>query len=183
MTPELRYPGRKDRGKGEGWIRGFLRRGAVGVLATVDEGYPVAIPLLYAYDETRQALYMHTGLRGRTRRVLEGDGGPASLTVFEMGRLLPARQAAEFGLEYASVVVTGTGVVVEDAREAELGLRLLMEKYAPHLEPGRDYRPTSAEDLARTTVLRLDIREWSGKEKAERPDYPGAYRFRDAPGG
>lgn len=179
MTPELRHPRRKDRGKGAGWIRAFLRRGAVGVLATVDDGRPVALPLLYAYDEARQAVYMHTALRGRTRRTLEGDGGPASLTVFEMGRLLPADEAAEFGLEYASVVVSGTGVVVEEAREAELGLRLLMEKYAPHLEAGRDYRPTSPEDLARTAVLRLDIREWSGKEKAEGPDYPGAYRFRD----
>jgi hypothetical protein len=54
-----------------------------------------------------------------------------------------------------------------------------MKKYAPHLEPGTDYRPIAPDELIRTAVIRIDIDAWSGKEKKEAPDFPGAYWFKD----
>ncbi len=59
------------------------------------------------------------------------------------------------------------------------GSRLLMEKYAPHLESGKDYRPVAPDEVTRTSVIRIDIEAWSGKEKTEAEDFPGAYWFRD----
>ena len=201
MKPEHRHPLRRDRSKDEAWIRSFLNRGAVCVLTTVREGRPHPVPLLYAYDEDREAVYLHTGKRGRSRENVEvgtseaaglaedgerggstgpsGLGAPAALSVFEMGRLLPAEEAAEFGLEYASVQVSGRSTVVDDPGEAQHGLRLLMEKYAPHLKAGKDYRSITEGEIARTTVLRVDIEEWSGKEKVEASDYPAAYLFEE----
>lgn len=176
MTPEHIHPRRRDRSKEEEWIRALLRRGGAGVLATVEHGRPVPIPLNYVYDERRNAVYLHTALKGGSRGNLPG---PAALCVYEMGRLLPADEAFEFGVEYKSVVVFGTGSVVEDPEEAESALVLFMEKYAPHLKAGVDYRPLMPEEIRRTAVLRLDIEGWSGKEKTEPPDFPGAYRFED----
>ena len=46
-----------------------------------------------------------------------------------------------------------------------------------HLQPGRDYRPITDEELARTTVYRIDIDDWSGKRKAVGENFPGAFRF------
>ena len=57
--------------------------------------------------------------------------------------------------------------------------QLLLDKYAPHLQPDRDYRPTTDEELARTTVFRIDIEAWSGKKKEVAPDFPGAYYYGD----
>ena len=54
-----------------------------------------------------------------------------------------------------------------------------MEKYAPHLKAGEDYRPVAPEEVIRTSVIRIDIEAWSGKEKAEAEDFPGAYWFKD----
>ena len=71
----------------------------------------------------------------------------------------PADEALEFGVEYASVVVFGTGSVVEDPKEAEDALVLIMEKYAPHLKAGVDYRPVAPEEVKRTAVLRVDIED------------------------
>jgi nitroimidazol reductase NimA-like FMN-containing flavoprotein (pyridoxamine 5'-phosphate oxidase superfamily) len=96
-----------------------------------------------------------------------------------MGRLLPAPEALEFSVEYSSVAVFGTGRLVEDPEEAEHGLQLIMRKYAPHLQPGPDYRPMTPEEVKRTAVLRIDIEAWSGKEKAVEEEVPGAYRFED----
>jgi nitroimidazol reductase NimA-like FMN-containing flavoprotein (pyridoxamine 5'-phosphate oxidase superfamily) len=99
------------------------------------------------------------------------------MTVFEMGRLLPADEALEFGVEYRSVVLSGRAIQVEDPEEALRGLELIMEKYAPHLKSGEDYAPIASEELIRTSVVRLDIESWSGKEKDAPSDFPGAYRL------
>jgi len=176
MTPEHLHPRRKDRSKDEDWIRALLHRGGVGVLATVGDGKPFPIPLNYVYDERRGALYLHTALKGGSMGNLPG---PAAVCVYEMGRMLPADEALEFGVEYKSVVVFGPGSVVEDPAEAQAALVLIMEKYAPHLTAGEDYRPVAPEEVRRTAVLRVNIEGWSGKEKVEAPDFPGAYTFED----
>jgi len=178
MAPEHLHPRRKDRSKDEAWIRALLHRGGVGVLATIQEGRPLPMPLNYVYDEEGEVIYFHTGKKGATLENL-GGGAPVALSVFEMGRFLPADEAGEFGVEYASVVVFGRGSVVEDPTEAEAALTLLMEKYAPHLEAGDDYRPVAPEEVKRTAVLRVDIESWSGKEKKAAPDFPGAYRLEE----
>jgi nitroimidazol reductase NimA-like FMN-containing flavoprotein (pyridoxamine 5'-phosphate oxidase superfamily) len=178
MAPEHIHPRRKDRSKEEEWIRSLLNRGGACVLATIRGGLPHPIPVNFVYDEDRDAIYIHKGRRGTTvENVAQNDA--VALTVFEMGRILPAPEASEFGVEYASVVVFGQARQVEDPEEALAALALLMEKYAPHLKAGEDYRPVTAEEVGRTVVLRVDIQAWSGKEKKEAPDYPGAYRLED----
>lgn len=183
MTPEHRHPRRRDRSKDEAWIRALLHRGEAAVLSVVRDGRPLSLPRIYAYDQERDAVYVHGAHGGEMGKII-GEGGarggaPMALTVFEMGRLLPADEAGEFSLEYASIVVTGRAVEVEGPEEVEYGLRILMEKYAPHLEAGKDYRPVAPEEAARTSVIRIDIETWSGKEKTEASDFPGAYWFKD----
>jgi nitroimidazol reductase NimA-like FMN-containing flavoprotein (pyridoxamine 5'-phosphate oxidase superfamily) len=169
---------RNDRSADEAWIREFLHESAVGVLATVHGGQPFVNSNIFVYDEDRHAIYLHTARTGRTRDNVEADSR-AAFTVFETGRLLPADEALEFSIEYGGVVVFGRAEVVADEDEAEHGLQLLLDKYAPHLKPGRDYRPITAGELKRTSVFRLDIESWSGKRKYVEPGFPGAYRYED----
>lgn len=169
---------RSDRSADESWIRDFLRESAVGVLATVSDGQPFVNSNIFAYDEERHAIYLHTARTGRTRDNVEGDSRVA-FTVYETGRLLPADEALEFSIEYGGVVAFGTARVVHDPAEAEEGLQLLLDKYAPHLRPGRDYRPITAGELKRTSVFRIDVESWSGKRKFVEDDFPGAYRYED----
>lgn len=162
----------------EEWIRAFLSQAGACVFTTVRGGLPHPIPVNYVYDQDREAIYVHKGRRGTTVDNVS-DGTPVAVTVFEMGRLLPAPEASEFGVEYASVVVFGQGTVVQDPDEAEAALTLLMEKYAPHLKAGEDFRAVTPDEVRKTVVLRVDIQAWSGKEKKEAPDFPGAYRLED----
>jgi nitroimidazol reductase NimA-like FMN-containing flavoprotein (pyridoxamine 5'-phosphate oxidase superfamily) len=67
--------------------------------------------------------------------------------------------------------------VVEAPLEAAEGLQFILDKYAPHLRPGEHYRATTAEELARTSVFRIDIEEWSGKRKVAPDDFPGAFGY------
>jgi nitroimidazol reductase NimA-like FMN-containing flavoprotein (pyridoxamine 5'-phosphate oxidase superfamily) len=172
---------RKDRAvTDEGWIRDFLCRAPFGTLATVRDGRPFVNMNIFVYDPAAHALYLHTAKAGRTRSNVEADER-VCFGVGEMGRLLPAPTAMHFSVEYAGVVVFGRARVVEDEAEATRALQQLLDKYAPHLRPGRDYRPIQPEELAVTSVYRIDIDAWSGKQKVAPADHPGAFLYGQAP--
>lgn len=168
---------RRDRGQDDQWVAAFLKRAPYGFLATVAEGgQPFLNSNLFVFDDGggERRIYLHTHRTGRTRDNME-PGARAAFGAVAMGRLLPAPEALEFSVEYASVVAFGTGSVVGDPDEARTALQMLLDKYAPHLRPGRDYRATTDEELARTAVYRIDVETWSGKQKAVAPDFPGAF--------
>ncbi len=162
----------------EVWIRALLHRAPVGALATVYEGQPFINSNLFVYDEAANVIYMHTARVGRTRANIEGDER-VCFSVSEMGRLLPADTALEFSVEYSGVVVFGRASVMGDQAEARRALQILLDKYFAHLKPGQDYRPITDEELARTSVYRITIEQWSGKKKAVAADFPGAFLYDD----
>ena len=168
---------RRDRAVMEdGWIRELLQRAPFGTLATVHDGQPFLNMNVFVYDAAAHALYLHTARTGRTRDNIEAEER-VCFGVAEMGRLLPAPTAMHFSVEYAGVVVFGRARVVQDDAEAGQALQLLLNKYAPHLRPGRDYRAVQPEELALTSVYRIDIDEWSGKQKVAPADHPGAFSY------
>lgn len=170
---------RRDRAvTDEAWIKMLLHRAPIGYLATVDDGQPFINSNIFVYDEAENAIFMHTARLGRTQGNIK-KGTPICFTVTEMGRLLPAAEALEFSVEYAGVVVFGTAVIVTDETEATNALQLLLEKYAPHLKPGQDYRPPVPEELKRTAVFRISIEQMSGKKKEVAADFPGAYLYEE----
>ena len=144
---------RSDRAvRDEAWIREFLRRAAVGTLATLHDDQPFANTNLFVYDEASHSIILHTARVGRTRANIERLE-KVCFSVMEMGRLLPAYEALEFSVEYAGVIVFGRMQIVSDKVEAIAALQLLLDKYAPHLVAGRDYRPPISEEISRTSVF------------------------------
>ena len=170
---------RRDRAvEDDAWIRAALQHAAFGRLATIQDGRPFINANLFVFDEARHAIYLHTARRGRTRDTVEAAApAPACFEVSEMGRMLPADEALEFSVEYAGIVVFGDAIVVADPDEADAALQGLLDKYAPHLRPGRDYRPIQPDELRRTSVYRLDIESWSGKRKVVEEAFPGAFEY------
>jgi nitroimidazol reductase NimA-like FMN-containing flavoprotein (pyridoxamine 5'-phosphate oxidase superfamily) len=173
---------RKDRGvTNEAWIRDLLHRAPFGTLATVRDGQPFVNMNIFVYHQAANALYLHTARAGQTRTNVEAEER-VCFGVSEMGRLLPAATAMHFSVEYAGVVVFGRARIVHDDAEAAEALQQLLDKYAPHLRPGRDYRPIQPEELAVTSVYRIEIEEWSGKQKVAPSDHPGAFLYGQVPG-
>ena len=176
------YVKRRDRNVDEEtWIRSFLHHAAVGMLATVADGQPFININLFYYDDAAHCIYTHTARTGRTQRNVVQQGERVCFSVMEMGRLLPAPEALEFSVEYAGVVIFGEAVLVNDDAEAHLALQRLLDKYAPHLTAGQDYRPPVPEEIRRTAVFRISIAEWSGKKKEVDADFPGAFWYDSDP--
>lgn len=168
---------RKDRQvTDEQWIHAMLRECALCTLATADGGQPFLHMNLFAFDDEKHAIYLHTARLGRTRNNIINNAR-VCFSVSEMGRLLPAGTALEMSVEYASVIVFGRACLVMDRDEAQHGLQLMLDKYFAHLRPGANYRPITDEELARTQVYRIDIDEWSGKRKQAADDFPGAFTY------
>jgi len=173
---QVRHPGQAVHE--EAWIKALLHRAPVGVLATAGGDVPYINTNLYVFDEPGHAIYLHTALEGRTRANIEANER-VCFSVMEMGRLLPTWEALEFSVEYSGVVVFGRARVIAEMDAARRAMEMLLSKYAPHLRPGQDYRPMRDEHLAKTSVLRIDIDQWSGKREVAPEDYPGAYRYND----
>lgn len=164
----------------ETWIKAFLHQAAVGTLATVSDDQPFLNTNLFVYDEAAHCIYIHTARTGRTRTNIDAHE-KVCFSVVEMGRLLPAAVALEFSVEYAGVTVFGRAHVVTDDVEAGKALQMLLDKYAPHLQAGENYRPPVLEEIKRTAVYRVMIDAWSGKKKEVEPDFPGAFRYSERP--
>jgi len=173
----LTHVRRRDRAvHDDTWITAFLHRTSMGVLALSLDGQPFVNSNLFVYDEKAHTIILHTAREGRLRSVVE-QSPRACFSVSEMGRLLPAAEALEFSVEYAGVSAFGTVKIIEDERESTRLLQLLLDKYFPHLKPGKDYRPVIPEELKRTAVYAMYIEEWVGKKKEVEDDFPGAFLY------
>lgn len=144
------------------WIKAMLTRGAFGTLATVYEKQPFLNPILFLFIEADHAIYFHGATVGRMRANISINPN-VCFNVTEIGRILPYKEAAEFGLEYNSVTVFGQAEMIDDEKETEGLLQGLMDKYAPHLKPNQDYIPAQPEDIKRTLVIKINIEDWTGK--------------------
>jgi len=145
-------------------LHALLERGMFFALATSVDDQPYQHVSLYWFDPSSECIYFHTARNGRTRSNIETNPR-VSISVAEMGRLLPADTALDFSVEYASVIAFGRARLVESQDEARYGLQGLLDKYFPDLHPGEDYRPITDDELKRTTVFALDIETMSGKRK------------------
>jgi len=170
FPPEFATPRRTDRQiTDEADLHRMLTTAEIGFLATTFDDQPFLNANLFWYDGER--LFLHTAKKGRTRDNIEANP-KVCFTVAERGRFLPAKTALEFSVEYAGVVVFGQAVIVTDAAEKTRALQGLLDKYFGHLKAGRDYRPITEAELARTTVIAVQIEAVSGKRKVAGPDFP-----------
>jgi len=154
---------RAKQAKDDAWIKAFLHRVHYGSMATVHDGQPFIVTRNFVYDQAAHAIYLHGAVKGRTYENVQADKR-ICFSVSEMGQLLSAKSAVNFGVEYSGVVVFGRANIVTDIAEARHGMQLLLDKCFPHLQPGEDYKPATDSDLRNTAVYRIDIESWSGKE-------------------
>ncbi len=125
-------------------IKEFLDLEHVGRIASIDEnGFPQIIPMNFVF--LNDAIYMHSHTKGEKLDNIKRN----EKVGFEVDReleFLPSyfedpKDASLADTLYISVVVKGTGSIIEDRNEKTLALNGLMKKYQPE---GR-YDPIKSE--------------------------------------
>ncbi|OBB81014.1 pyridoxamine 5'-phosphate oxidase family protein [Mycolicibacterium peregrinum] len=128
-----------------------LDAASVGTLATVLDGQPWVVPMLYARDGDRILLHGSTGA-GALRHV--AAGAPAAFCVTLLDGIVVADTLFDSTANYRSAVVRGNLTVI-DPREAAYALDLLSDS----LIPGRssEVRASTKKELVATLAVALPI--------------------------
>ena len=115
-------------------IKDFLNQEHVGRIASLDEsGYPQIIPMNFVF--ANDVVYLHSHTKGEKLDNIRRN----SKVGFEVDKeleFLPSyfedpNDASLADTLYISVVIKGTGSIVENRQEKTLALNSLMKKYQP----------------------------------------------------
>lgn len=141
--------GRTDRAELDAVLDAML----VGTLATVVDGEPWAVPMLYARHGDHILLHGSTGA-GALRHV--GAGAPAAFTVARIDGVVLADHLFDHSANYRSAVVRGNLEVVGEDEEWDALIAL-----SERLVPGRpaEVVDMTRKDRAATLTLRLPVRD------------------------
>lgn len=142
----------------------ILDEGFICHVGFVVEGQPFVIPT--GYGRSGDNLYIHGSAASRMLRNLD-KGIAVCVTVTLLDGLVLARSIFNHSMNYRSVVVLGTALVVNDPVEKLTALRALSE----HILPGRwvESRQPNEKELKATLVMRLPIEEFSAKVRQGPP--------------
>lgn len=141
-------------------LNALLDSELVGTLATVVEGAPWAVPMLYARDGDRVLLHGSTGA-GALRHV--AAGAPVAVCVTALDDLVVAATTFSSSANYRSAVIRGVPRPLE-GDERERALELLSER----ILPGRpaEVRPMSRKEVQATLAMELPITDGAWIMKA-----------------
>lgn len=144
-------------------INSILDEGFVCHVAYVTDSRPVVIPTLYARDGDR--LLLHGSNAMGLAKAVRADS-PLSVAVTHVDGLVVARSAFHSSANYRSVVIHGTGRLLE-AEEKKSAFDIIVEK----LIPGRlaDLREPTEAEVGQTAIVELALDEVSAKVRGGDP--------------
>ena len=150
----------------------ILSAGYVAHVGFIEDGLPYVIPLSYHYDsENPEKLYLHGSVRSRALEVM-ADGAPVCVTVTITDGLVYSRKAMNHSMNYRSVVLFGTAREVTDHDEKFALFDKMVQRYFPDRLLERDYNPPPASDLGVTSLVEVQVEEWSAKARRGGPTGP-----------
>lgn len=170
MADRTRLTRKPERGSGSDRARldALLDEALVATVATVDEGMPWVVPVLFARDGDRVLIHGSTGA-GALRHLAQG--APAAFSVTAIDGIVLAESTFESSANYRSAVLRGTFAVLA-SDEASRALDLLSNR----ILPGRTHevRASLPKELAATLTLALPIEvgSWLYKERVGPPGEP-----------
>ena len=135
-----------------------LREGRYMTLALCRANEPYVVTLSYAYDGEQRALYFHTALEGLKLAFIEGNPAVCGTVIEDHGY-----QEGRCSHAYRSVVVWGDMGQVTDPDEKRRCMLLMVDQLEADPTKMRRRLEGRNEGYDRVTVLRLDIREMSGR--------------------
>lgn len=140
-------------------IESIIHRSDVCRLAFADMNEPYIVTMNFGYSGgEKRILYFHCAREGRKIEMIRKNNH----ICFEMDTdhsMKQGKQACDFGWKYSSIVGYGYISIVTEQEEKIEGLNRIMSHYAG--TGSFTYRP---DVLERTTILRLEITEMTGKK-------------------
>ena len=127
-------------------------------VALADGEMPYIVAMNFGYSRGNPSvIYFHCAPEGRKLDII-GRNNNACFMLDTDHNLESGEKACDFTMKYSSVVGSGTISIAESPGEREKGLNTIMKQYT-----GRNDYSFNASTMTRTTILKLEISEISGK--------------------
>ena len=146
-------------------VHEILDSGLVASVAFIEDGNPVAVPMLYGRED--ETLYLHGARKARVIRLLE-QTDRACINITHVDGLVYARSAFNSSMNYRSVTVFGTPRLVDDEEEKLHALKVISDCTLP----GRwdELRDPLDREIRMTGVIAVAIECASAKVSNKMPD-------------
>ena len=144
----------------------FLNQQETGRICSIDkDGYPQIIPMNFVY--VNDAVYMHSHIKGEKLENIK-QNSKVGFEVDQSLEFLPSyfthpTDASQADTLYISVVIKGTGIIVNDRKEKTLALNSLMKKYQP--EGGYEGISPEMEVVDEVAIIKVVPTTMRGKYK------------------
>ncbi len=117
---------------------------------------PYVVPMNFAYKEN--SIFLHTADEGKKLDIIERNNN-VCFEADEPGAMVKSDIACKWTMKYRSIIGFGKAYIIDDIKEKEEALNIIMEKYS-----GTDKFTYSEQSLKHVTIIRIDIDELTGKE-------------------
>ena len=129
-------------------------------LGLVDDGMPYVVPMSYGYkmEDGKLTLYLHSASKGYKLDVIAKN--PTCCFEMDCGvEPFVGKIPCQYGITYYSLMGRGKAVMVEDVKEKEAAMTLLMKT-----QTGKDF--TFNERLVSIVrVIRIDVTDYTAKHR------------------
>ncbi|MBI1828443.1 MAG: pyridoxamine 5'-phosphate oxidase family protein [Thaumarchaeota archaeon] len=144
----------------------FLNQQETGRICSIDkDGYPQIIPMNFVF--VNDVVYMHSHTKGEKLENIK-QNNKVGFEVDQSLEFLPSyfthpTDASQADTLYISVVIKGTGIIVNDRKEKTLALNSLMKKYQP--EGGYESISPEMEVVDEVAIIKVVPTTMRGKYK------------------
>ena len=144
----------------------FLNKQETGRICSIDkDGYPQIIPMNFVF--VNDAIYMHSHTKGEKLENIK-QNNKVGFEVDQSLEFLPSyfthpKDASQADTLYISVVIKGTGIIVNERKEKTLALNSLMKKYQP--EGGYESISPEMEVIDEVAIIKVIPATMRGKYK------------------
>lgn len=137
----------------------ILMKRTSGVLAVIgDDDYPYAVPLSYAYDDSR--IIFHMAKSGHKLDAIKNHS-KVSFCIIDQDQIVEE----EYTTYFRSVIVFGKAQILEDDIQKRAAFEIFAAKYSPQDELGRKAEIDKL--FKQTIIVVMNIDHISGKEAIE----------------
>ena len=146
--------------KDPGVIRDILDGSKFLHLGLVDDGMPYVVPMNYGYkmEDGKLTLYLHSAVKGYKLDVIAKN--PTCCFEMDWGvEPVEGKIPCQYGITYYSLMGRGKAVLVEDVKEKEAAMTLLMKA-----QTGKDFE-FNERLVSIVSVIRIDVSEYTAKHR------------------
>ena len=146
--------------KDPGVIRDILDGSKFLHLGLMDDGMPYVVPMNYGYkmEDGKLTLYLHSAVKGYKLDVIAKN--PTCCFEMDWGvEPFEGKIPCQYGITYYSLMGRGKAVLVEDVKEKEAAMTLLMKA-----QTGKDFE-FNERLVSIVSVIRIDVSEYTAKHR------------------